>query len=117
MAKTTTPVSSTRPVRRTAPGARRSPAAAASNVRWDIPLTKTNLLILGAGIAVIVIGYLLMSTGIADDPLQNKGVWDNAMAVTIAPILLGLGYCVIIPFALLYRRKGDVVDTTNGDAA
>lgn len=105
MAKPTPSVTSTRPVRRASAGARRPAAAAASRVRWDIPLTTTNLLILAAGIVVIVVGYLLMSTGIADDPLKNEGVWNNSMAITIAPILLGLGYCVIIPFALLYRGK------------
>lgn len=114
MAKPTSTVSSTRPVRRTPAGARRTAAAPASNVRWDIPLNTTNLILLGLGIAVIVVGYLLMSTGIADDPLKNQGVWDNAMSVTIAPILLGIGYCVIIPFALLYRgRKAESVETTS----
>lgn len=75
-------------------------------------------MLLGVGIAVIVIGYLLMSTGIADDPLNNQGVWNNASAVTIAPILLGLGYCVIVPFALLYRKKGtDATETSVRDAS
>jgi hypothetical protein len=107
MAKPTSTAASARPVRRTTVSSGRRPATApASNVRWDIPLGRTNLLILAAGIAVLILGYVLMSTGIADDPLKNQGVWNNAMAVTVAPILLGLGYCVIIPFALLYRKKG-----------
>jgi hypothetical protein len=110
MAKPTSTSTTTRPVRRNPAPGRRPAAAPASKVRWDIPLTSTNLIILAAGIAVIIIGYLLMSSGIADDPLHNDGVWNNASAVTIAPILLGLGYCVIIPFALLYRRKGETVE-------
>jgi hypothetical protein len=109
MAKPT--ATSQRPARRTTPG--RRPATSASNIRWDIPLTSTNLILLGVGIGVLIAGYLLMSTGIADDPLKNEGVWNNAMAVTVAPILLGLGYCVIIPFALLYRKKGEVTSTVD----
>ena len=116
MAKPTSS-SSSRPVRR-APGAtRRAANAPASNVRWDIPLTRMNIYLLLAGIAVIIVGYLLMSTGIADDPLNNQGVWNDAMAVTLAPILLGLGYCVIIPFALLYRKKGEALVGDAGDDA
>jgi hypothetical protein len=67
-------------------------------------------MILGLGIAVIVIGYILMGTGIADDPVNNEGVWNSPMAVTIAPILLVLGYCVIVPFAIFFRPKGERVD-------
>src|SRR5687767_14279443 len=106
MAKPTPSSSSNRPVRRTTTTATRRPAAApASRVNWDIPLTSTNIYILLAGIAVIIVGYFLMSLGIADDPLKNQGVWNRPEAVTIAPILLGLGYCIIIPYALLYRKK------------
>lgn len=113
-----TPSSSNRTVRRAPAGsARRAAAAPASKVNWDIPLTSTNIYILLAGIAVIVIGYLLMSMGIADDPLKNQGVWNRPEAVTYAPILLGLGYCVIIPFALLYRKKGTDASTRDGDAS
>ena len=55
-------------------------------IPWRIPLGTTNYMILGAGIAVIILGYILMATGNADDPVNNAGVWDNPMAVTIAPI-------------------------------
>jgi hypothetical protein len=42
-----------------------------------------------------------MSTAISDDPTQ----WNNPLAVTIAPVLLAIGYCVIIPYGLLARKK------------
>lgn len=79
-------------------------------IPWRIPLDRTNYMLLGLGIAVIIVGYLLMSTGIPDDPVNNDGIWNNPMAVTIAPIVLVIGYCVIIPFAIFYRRKGDDVN-------
>jgi hypothetical protein len=91
--------------------ARRSGTSSMPAIPWRIPLGKTNYMILGAGIAVIILGYILMATGNAPDPVNNAGVWDNAMAVTIAPIVLVLGYCVIIPFGIFFRRKGE-----DGDA-
>jgi len=60
----------------------------------DIPLSRQNYLIMGAGVAVIFIGYLAMLQG------QVEGV----MPLVVAPILLVLGYCVIIPLGILYRK-------------
>ncbi|MGQ9604541.1 MAG: hypothetical protein ACUVUU_10110 [bacterium] len=52
-------------------------------------LGKTNLLLMLAGLVVIVIGFMLLGKG----------------SITAAPILLVLGYCVIIPLAIVYRSK------------
>lgn len=69
--------------------------------KWDFPYVKKNFIIAGIGLIVIIAGYLLMSTGITEEPaLTEGGKWNNPMAVTIAPILLIIGYCVIIPYAL-----------------
>lgn len=54
---------------------------------------------------MIVIGYVLMGTGITDDVANNDGIWNNASSITIAPILLTLGYCVIIPY-FIFKRFG-----------
>ncbi len=70
--------------------------------QWHFPLQKQNLLIIGIGIATILIGYLLMSLGISDAPAVPDGKWNNVFSVTIAPIILVIGYCVIIPYGI-YR--------------
>ncbi|MCU0329521.1 MAG: DUF3098 domain-containing protein [Candidatus Kapabacteria bacterium] len=62
---------------------------------WTMPWTKRELIGLGVGIGVIVVGYLLMSTGLSD------GNWDNPLAVSVAPVVLVIGYCVIIPVAIM----------------
>lgn len=78
----------------------------------------TNVVILLVGVAVIVVGYLLMSTGIPEDITSNEGVWNNSMAVTVAPLLLVLGYCVIIPIGIFYRKRTqDLDDAAEPDAA
>ena len=54
-------------------------------------LTKTNYRILIIGIILITIGYLIMATG------------DS----TISPLLLIISYVIIIPIALLWRKKNE----------
>jgi len=76
-----------------------------SAVKWEFPLEKNNLIIIGIGLAVILLGYMLMATGISDEPATVDGKWNNPMAVTIAPILLVIGYTVIIPYGIIKRFK------------
>jgi hypothetical protein len=52
---------------------------------------KRNYTILGAGIILIVLGFILLATG----------------DITISPILLVLGYCVVIPLGMLLPKKSD----------
>lgn len=79
-----------------------------SSSSWNFPLDSYNYKIIGIGAVIIAIAYGLMSTAISDDPTQ----WNNPMAVTIAPVLLAIGYCVIIPYGLLARKK-DSTDTSS----
>ncbi|MFA6439646.1 MAG: hypothetical protein WCX28_10095 [Bacteriovoracaceae bacterium] len=60
-----------------------------------LSLEKFNYQILLAGVAVIIVGYVALSAK----------PWDNPIALTVAPILLVLGYCVIIPIGIIYRKK------------
>jgi hypothetical protein len=62
-----------------------------------LPFTKRNYQILGLGLIVIVLGYLALS----------QSPWDGTMPLVVAPILLVLGYCVVIPFGILYREKSE----------
>ncbi len=64
--------------------------------RDDIfPLERENFLILGAGLLTIALGYLALSGN------QVEGF----SQLTLAPILLVIGYCIIIPIGLMYRKK------------
>lgn len=78
----------------------KSPTKSAPKIIWKFPLQKQNFIIIGIGLLVIIIGYLLMATGITEEPALPNGKWNNIFAVTIAPILLVLGYCVIIPYGI-----------------
>ena len=60
-----------------------------------LPLGRENFLILGLGLGVIVAGYLAML----------EGSVEGFLPLVAAPILLVLGYCVIIPLGILYRKS------------
>ena len=59
------------------------------------PLTTKNYQMFGIGILIIILGYISLS----------KGPADSFWSLTLAPILLVLGYCVIIPIAIIYKNK------------
>jgi hypothetical protein len=84
---------------------RRRPASNIAPLTWDIPWSMQNVIGIGVGIGVIVLGYVLMGTAISDDPMSDKSMWNNSTAVVVAPILLTLAYCAIIPMAIFWRRK------------
>ena len=60
-----------------------------------LPFTKLNYQILSAGILCITLGYIAL----AQDP------WNGTMPLVVAPIFLVLGYCVIVPIGILFRKK------------
>ncbi|MBI5473974.1 MAG: hypothetical protein HY961_16680 [Ignavibacteriae bacterium] len=60
-----------------------------------LPLGKANFMIIGVGLAVILIGYLALANG----PIEGF------LPLVLAPILLVLGYCVIIPLGILFKKS------------
>lgn len=96
--------------------ARQKPSAKAKAqppVEWKFPLSKRNLFVAGLGLAIILIGFALMSTGITEEPAVPDGKWNNPLAVAVAPFMLVIGYCVVIPYAIMKlmpdKNKEDVV--------
>lgn len=74
------------------------PRVSRTKVAWTHPWTKNQYLMIGGGIAVIIVGFLLLATGMGSN-------WDNPLAVSVAPVVLVIGYCVIIPLAILFGGK------------
>lgn len=72
-----------------------------------IALTKKNYMIIGFGVLLIIIGYILMAANSVDGFLPT----------VVAPILLVAGYCVVIPIGILLKDKAvieEVTDFTKG---
>ena len=63
---------------------------------------KNNYLILGIGLLFIVVGFVFLAVG----------------DITVSPILLVLGYCVIIPLGILLpgRKRDKDQPATGGES-
>jgi len=66
-----------------------------SEKHFRLSFESSNYVIFGIGILTIIVGYFIMATG------ETYSI----QSLTIAPIVLLLGYLVIIPFSLLYKSK------------
>ena len=56
---------------------------------------KTNYLLLFSGILFIILGYFIMAYG---------EVY-SFQSLTLAPVILFIGYIVLIPSALIYKKR------------
>ena len=56
---------------------------------------KENYILFGAGIITIILGFIIMAAG---DTYSFQ-------SLSLAPILLFIGYIILIPIALLYKKK------------
>ncbi|MBT3228924.1 MAG: DUF3098 domain-containing protein [Candidatus Marinimicrobia bacterium] len=61
----------------------------------ELPFTRINYFLFIAGLIVIILGYVLMGTG----------ELNSVQALSVSPVVLLIGYLVIIPVAILYRKK------------
>jgi len=60
-----------------------------------LPLARENFVIVGIGLLIIVAGYLAML----------EGSVEGFLPLVASPILLVVGYCVVIPIGILYRKS------------
>ena len=60
-------------------------APAAPEMRW--PFGTRNYILMAAALGVIILGYIALGMG----------------SITLAPLLLVVGYCVLIPVALIIK--------------
>jgi hypothetical protein len=65
---------------------------------FSFPLEKENFMIIGLGIVLLVIGYILMA--------ENSV--DGFMPTVVAPLLLVAGYCVVIPYGIMKKPKSEL---------
>ncbi len=60
-----------------------------------MPFESKNIIIILAGLGIIALGYFLM----ASDEVMGS------MALTVAPILLVIGYLIVIPYGIMFGAK------------
>ena len=64
-------------------------------IKVGLPFSSRNYILLGVGLAVIILGFISLAQG----PVNS--FWSR----TLAPILMVIGYCVLIPIGILLRNK------------
>jgi hypothetical protein len=64
-------------------------------IDFQWPYKRKNYVLFAIGVFVIIVGYLIMYLGKVD----------SFQSLTLSPILLLIGYLIIIPYALLYRNN------------
>ena len=62
---------------------------------FSIYWKKENYIILITGTVLLIIGYFVMSI----DP------WNSTPAIVVSPIILLIVYILVVPAAILYRKK------------
>ena len=72
----------------------------------DFAFTKKNYLLLLVGVVLICAGLLLMIGGGSDDPTVFSDKIFDSQRLTLAPILIALGFIVEI-FAIMHKPKGE----------
>ena len=70
----------------------------------NFAFTKQNYILLLVGIAFICIGLFLMIGGGSDDPTVFSYKIFDAQRLTLAPILIAVGFIIEI-FAIMYKPK------------
>lgn len=67
------------------------------------PFSKINFWMMGACLALIIIGFLLMSGGGSSDQSFNPDVF-STRRIVVGPLLSFLGF-LFMAFAIIYRPK------------
>ena len=82
-------------------GKKQQSSKLAKKKEFYFPLEKENFMIIGLGILLLIIGYVLMS--------QNSV--DGFMPTVAAPLLLVAGYCIVIPYGIMKRPKSQITQS------
>ena len=61
------------------------------SIYWE----KTNYILFGLGALLIILGFYFMSLG----------EWNSSSSLVVSPIFLFLGFVVVMPASILYRKK------------
>ena len=92
-----------KPIKKRNAKAAKKKAGSPFNIYWS----KNNYLLLLLGFALLIIGYYFMS----------MGKWNSFPSLVISPIILIIGYVIVLPIAILYRKKNVKEDSQDKEVA
>ena len=61
----------------------------------ESPFNKINYVLFVIGLIVIGLGYFIIANNTVDSSASTK----------VGPLMLFIGYCVIIPVSIIYKQK------------
>jgi len=76
-------------------------AKKSSKIEESLGFDKLNYILMAVGLGMIVLGYILLAVG----------------DITGAPILLVIGYCAVLPVAILISRRSKQGSAETGGSA
>jgi hypothetical protein len=82
-----------------------------SEGEYTFLFSRTNYIIMIVGLVFIALGYALMIGGGSDDPNVYSDAIFNTQRMTVAPILLMLGFIIEI-VAIMYRKKPSIEENS-----
>lgn len=71
---------------------------------FELAFGTINYILMGVGIVLLALGYILLSGGGSDDPNVFNPAMFDARRLVWAPILIVLGFVVEI-VAIMYKKK------------
>ncbi|MCI6161322.1 MAG: DUF3098 domain-containing protein [Prevotellaceae bacterium] len=74
---------------------------------------RMNFILLAVGMAVVILGFVLMSGGGSDEKVFNPEIF-SAMRIKVAPVVTFLGF-VFIVYAII-RKPKTVKNETDGES-
>ena len=74
------------------------------NNNIQLPFGKINYILMGVGIIILALGYILLAGGGSDDPNVFNPAMFDAQRLVWAPILIVLGFIDEI-VAIMYKKK------------
>lgn len=77
---------------------------------------RKNYVLMMIGLVVVIIGFILMSGGGSEDPNKFSEEIFSFRRITIAPVVVMLGYGFIM-YAILYKGKKEVTDKSVQESA
>lgn len=79
----------------------------------DFAFDRMNYILLAVGMAVVIIGFLLMSGSGSTDTNYNPDIF-SARRIKVAPVVCLLGFVSMI-YAVVRRPKSDAQEITDQD--
>ena len=71
----------------------------------NLAFGKTNYILLGVGMLIVVIGFILMSGGESTDSAYDPEIF-SAMHIKVAPVVCFIGFVSMI-YAIIHKPKDE----------